>query len=130
MKKHDEGYVLAYVTVVLLIFCLVATTILTGALHNLQSQQKAIARMQDQYAAEGMIEKVVAQRTAYSFSTDTDFGNPNIACTEVDGDDVTLTVTYNTVMIKCTFDKRNGDYSLYEISTVEPTPTESGGGSE
>ena len=32
MRKHDEGYVLSYVTVVLLIFCLVATTILTGAL--------------------------------------------------------------------------------------------------
>ena len=24
MKKHDEGYVLAYVTVVLLLFCLIA----------------------------------------------------------------------------------------------------------
>lgn len=130
MKKHDEGYVLAYVTVVLLVFCLVATAILTGALRNLQNQQNTIAKMQDQYAAEGMIEKVVAQRNTYTFSTSTDFGDPNIVCTEVDGNDVTLTATYNTVMIKCTFDKSNGEYSLYEVSTVEPAPTESGGGVE
>lgn len=60
MKKHDEGYVLVYVTVVLLVFCLVATTILTGALNNLRNQQNAIAKMEDQYAAAGEIEKVIA----------------------------------------------------------------------
>lgn len=124
MKKHDEGYILAYVTVVLLIFCLVATTILTGALHNLQNQQNTIARMQDQYAAEGMIEKVVAQLGTYSFSTSTDFGDPNIVCTAVEGDIVTLTVTCNTVMITCKFDQNSGEYKLYEVSTVEPTPTD------
>lgn len=64
MKKHDEGYILAYVTVVLMIFCLVATVILTGALRNFQSQQNSIAQMKDQYAAEGMIEQVVAQLDA------------------------------------------------------------------
>lgn len=60
MKKHDEGYVLVYVTVVLLIFCLVATVILTGALRSLNAQQNAIAQMKDQYVAEGEIEKVLA----------------------------------------------------------------------
>ena len=60
MKKHDEGYILAYVTVVLLIFCLVATMILTGALKNLNHQQNAIAQMEDEYFAEGMIEQVLA----------------------------------------------------------------------
>lgn len=64
MKKHDEGYILAYVTVVLMIFCLVATVILTGALRNFQIQQNSIAQMKDQYAAEGMIEQVVAQLDA------------------------------------------------------------------
>ena len=60
MKKHDEGYVLVYVTVVLLVFCLVATTILTGALNNLRNQQNAIAQMEDKYFAEGMIEQILA----------------------------------------------------------------------
>lgn len=61
MKKHDEGYVLAYVTVVLLIFCLVAALILTGAMRNLNHQQDSIQQMKDQYVAEGMIEQVLAQ---------------------------------------------------------------------
>lgn len=61
MKKHDEGYVLAYVTVVLLIFCLVAALILTGAMRNLNHQQNSIQQMKDQYVAEGMIEQVLAQ---------------------------------------------------------------------
>jgi type II secretory pathway pseudopilin PulG len=61
MKKHDEGYVLAYVTVVLLIFCLVAAVILTGAMRNLNHQQDSIQKMKDQYVAEGMIEQVLAQ---------------------------------------------------------------------
>ncbi len=60
MKKYDEGYVLVYVMVVLVVFCLVAATILTSALRNLNHQQYEIAKMKDQYAAEGMIEKVVA----------------------------------------------------------------------
>lgn len=61
MKKHDEGYVLAYVTVVLTLFCLIATMILTSAMKNLNAQQDDIAHMKDQYEAAGMIEKVVAQ---------------------------------------------------------------------
>ena len=61
MKKHDEGYVLAYVTVVLLVFCLVATTILTGAMKNLEHQQQAQAKMEDKYFAKGMIEQIIAQ---------------------------------------------------------------------
>lgn len=65
MKKHDEGYILAYVTVVLLVFCLVATAILTGALKNLQHQQDAIAQMKDEYVAEGLIERVVIDVRAH-----------------------------------------------------------------
>lgn len=61
MKKHDEGYILAYVSVALILLSIIATAILTGALRNLNSQQNTIAQMEDQYAAEGMIEKVVAQ---------------------------------------------------------------------
>lgn len=61
MKKYDEGYVLVYVTVVLLIFCLVAAVILTGSMRNLNHQQDAIRQMKDRYVAEGMIEQVLAQ---------------------------------------------------------------------
>ncbi len=88
MKKHDEGYVLVYVTVVLLVFCLVATTILTGALRNLQHQQAANEQMKSQYVAEGDIEKVLAtldqliknnqnQSFTYGDAVDISWGNPD-----------------------------------------------------
>jgi hypothetical protein len=67
MKKHDEGYVLAYVTVVLLLFCLIATMILTGAMKNLTIQQDTVQHMKDRYAAEGMIQQVVANWSDYSW---------------------------------------------------------------
>jgi len=60
MKKHDEGYALAFVLVVMLVLCLVAVTVLSYSLDNLRQQKIAAQRMQDQYIAQGKIEKVVA----------------------------------------------------------------------
>ena len=59
-KKHDEGYVLVFVMVVIAVLSLVAITLMTGALKNLQAQSASIERMKDKYVAEGMIE-VAAQ---------------------------------------------------------------------
>lgn len=130
MKKHDEGYVLAYVTVVLLVFCLVATTILTGALRNLQTQQKINDQMKDQYVAAGMIEKVMSQWDGYesTFEKDQEVGDTGVICAEVNYGVVTLTATYGMVMITCQVE--DGEYVSYDISTVEPVPTGSGGASE
>lgn len=61
MKKHNEGYTLPLVMVVMVILCLVAVSIMSVALRNLKAQQASVQRMQDQYVAAGMIEKVVAQ---------------------------------------------------------------------
>lgn len=61
MKKNNEGYVLVFVVVVMLVLALVATAVMTFSLHSLKSQQNSIQRTQDQYAAAGEIEKVVAQ---------------------------------------------------------------------
>lgn len=123
MKKHDEGYVLAYVTVVLLVFCLVATMILTGALRNLQNQQNAIAQMKDQYAAEGMIEQVMAKWDTYKsdFEKDKEVGETGVICKEVKDDVVTLSATYGTAIITCQV--QNGKYVTYEIGAAEPTET-------
>ena len=41
MKKHDEGYALVLVLVVMLVLCLVATSVLTIALNNLKKQETA-----------------------------------------------------------------------------------------
>lgn len=60
MKKHDEGYVLTLVLVVILVITLVGTAIMTGATRNIVAQHNSVEQMKDQYAAEGEIEKVIA----------------------------------------------------------------------
>ena len=126
MKKHDEGYVLVYVTVVLLVFCLVATTILTGALNNLRNQQNAIAKMEDQYAAAGEIEKVIAQWSAYNWDsiqvsgseTKSYLPNTAVECLGKDGGTVTIRAESGTVSITCQIEVSTGKYLSYEIGGV------------
>lgn len=126
MKKHDEGYVLAYVTVILLLFCLIATGILTGAMKNLNNQQDAIQQMKDRYAAEGMIQQVIAQISPTNQLSQ----GENVWGTEVDcvwneeKDGFELTAVSGTVQITCTVDS-SGNYKTFEIGTVQ---TEAGEG--
>lgn len=61
MKKHNGGYALPLVLVVMAVLCLIATAVLTNARQGLSSQRASIQRMQDKYAAQGAIEQVVAQ---------------------------------------------------------------------
>jgi type II secretory pathway pseudopilin PulG len=127
VKKHDEGYVLAYVTVVLLLFCLIATMILTGAMKNMTNQQNTIQQMKDRYAAEGMIQQVIANWNSYQWSSYTE-ENTQIETTgvyymgKVDGA-IKLTASSGTVQITCTVDS-NGKYQSFDIGTA---PTESTG---
>ena len=65
MKKHNEGYSLVLVLVVLVLMSLVASFILSVSLKNLQSQTAAVSRMEDKYTAAGEIEKIVAQLEAF-----------------------------------------------------------------
>ena len=60
-NKHNEGYTLPLVMVVLLVLAIVAVTIMTTAMNNMLRQQSFIDTMKDQYAAQGEIEKIVAQ---------------------------------------------------------------------
>lgn len=60
-NKHNEGYTLPLVMVVLLVLAIVAVTIMTTSLKNMQRQQSFIETMKAQYAAQGEIEKIVAQ---------------------------------------------------------------------
>lgn len=61
MRKNNDGYVLPFVLVVMIVLTIIATSLMTAALRNLQSQQKFTERMETKYAAEGEIEKIVAQ---------------------------------------------------------------------
>ena len=61
MKKHDDGYVLPFVLMVMIVLCILSTSLMTAALRNLKNQQKFTEQMAEKYAAEGEIEKIVAQ---------------------------------------------------------------------
>lgn len=61
MKKHDEGYALVLVLVVVLVLNIAAVGLMTLTLNNLKTQRNLVDRMVDKYAAQGEIEKVVAQ---------------------------------------------------------------------
>ena len=60
MKKHNEGYALPFVLVVLVVMSLIAVGIMDFSLRNLESQQKTIQRIEAKYEAAGKIEKIVA----------------------------------------------------------------------
>ena len=124
MKKHDEGYVLAYVTVVLLLFSLIATMILTGAMKNMTAQQDTIQRMKDRYAAEGMIQQVIAEDITEEDKTSIDpEGNvvQSLVVITVDGKK-NVTARYGSVVITCVI-KADGSYELFEIGGVpDETP--------
>lgn len=60
MKKRNEGYTLPLVLVVMIVLCLVAVGVMSVSLHNLQAQKASVSRMQDKYAAQGELEKAVA----------------------------------------------------------------------
>lgn len=129
MKKHDEGYVLAYVTVILLLFCLIATMILTGAMKNMTNQQDTIQRMKDRYAAEGMIQKAVVQiqkgqtpseeHTEYADDGVTVIGTLTAKVVEGGWE---LVGSSGTVQITCTVDS-NGQYKSFEIGATATEPT-------
>lgn len=116
MKKHDEGYVLAYVTVVLLLFCLIATMILTGAMKNLTIQQDTVQHMKDRYAAEGMIQQVIAN--GFQVSEELDYF---VDCEEVENGHL-LIVRSGTVQITCTVDS-SGKYKTFDIDAAPSEPT-------
>ncbi len=60
-KKHEEGYALVFVLVVMIVLCTVALSLMGIALRNMHAQTSSIERMQDKYKAQGEIEVVVSK---------------------------------------------------------------------
>ena len=109
MFKRNDGYALSYVLVVLLVLAIIATAVMAPPLRNLQLQQASIERMQDKYAAQGMIEQVVAQlHTSGSISSES--GNP--------------TVTFNETEKKCTVKAKNGNTIIDAVIKVTDNTTD------
>lgn len=70
MKKNNDGYVLPFVLVVMIVLCIMSASLMTAAFRNLQMQQKFTDRMVDKYEAQGEIEKAVAQLKQDLFTQD------------------------------------------------------------
>lgn len=87
MKKHDEGYVLPLVLVVMIVMCLIATSLMSFSLQNLKSQQASIERMAEKYEAEGIIEIILTKLGGINVSElkDTINGTNNGYVLEVNG---------------------------------------------
>lgn len=60
LKKDTGGYALLYVLVIVMVLAAISMMICTVALRNLQSQETAVERMADKYAAQGEIERIKA----------------------------------------------------------------------
>ena len=74
MKKHDEGYALVMVLIVMLVLCTVAGSVLAISTGNLQKQQESFKRMEERYEAAGLIEAAVARIKAGLKSLDSNSG--------------------------------------------------------
>lgn len=66
LRKDQGGYALLYVLVVIILLCAVAMMICTVSMQNLTAQQKSVERMVDKYAAQGEVEKILAQISSIS----------------------------------------------------------------
>lgn len=64
MKKHDEGYTLLLVVVVLLVLGIVSAALMSMTVTNLKNQRNSVNRMKEKYSAQGELEIITAQLEA------------------------------------------------------------------
>lgn len=79
MRKHQEGYVLVYVMVAVVLLSLLGAAACSIAVNNLKAQQTSVARMKDEYAAEGEIEKFCAKIKGSEYSDTTKYNTVEAA---------------------------------------------------
>ena len=60
-KRNTEGYVLAYLLIVIAVMGAIAATLMTSTVQVMASQQNSIQYMKDKYEAMGEVEKLVAE---------------------------------------------------------------------
>ena len=65
-KRNEEGYVLAYVMVVIFVVCSIAVALMSYSLNTIKTQENMIQRMTDKYEAMGEIERIVAEIETYN----------------------------------------------------------------
>lgn len=132
--KQNDGYALAYVLVVLLVLAAIAFAVMTLSLNALERQQSSLNNMKDKYAAQGMVEQVVAQMehaddkellqvlAKYTYDDANPERNPYCEKNAEDGEEI------YTVIAQSTNTKVTATFTLTEIRepvTIDPiTPVE------
>lgn len=125
--KNNGGYVLIYVLVVFALLSALAGTVSGVALKNLRAQEAAITRMGHLYAAEGEIEKLVAeaqnQTSSEGFKNCIGADDPintntyRVNYTASNGG-VTVTATVDFT-VKVETDPTSGDETSFDVTEVE-----------
>lgn len=140
MKKHNEGYTLPLVMVVLLVLAIVAVTIMTTSMNNMLRQQGFIETMKNQYAAQGEIEKIVAQLENIGIGTSAQIPFSILTFTKGQGDakdELSGTMRSKcgegeaAVIVECSYtisasgiqSDDNGNYTIPEESTISMEST-------
>ena len=101
MKKHNEGYTLVLVLVVMLVMSLLCTVTFTAAMQNLKFQKITAQRMSDTYAAEGELEKVTARLETAVIDPNSTYVYPvQVVLLDADDDKMTVEPNGNTLTIK------------------------------
>lgn len=139
MKKHDEGYVLPLVLVVMIVMCLIATSLMSFSLQNLKSQQASIERMADKYVAEGAIEVAVAKLIDCELSDATETVQKAInqtGCEIIEckiSDDhasFTATVKHDNISVSCVLNLIEEDGIIKAVTYERYDITNTGGNAE
>ena len=63
-KRNTEGYVLAYLLIVITVMGVIAATLMTSTLQVVQAQEHSLVYMKDKYEAMGAVEKLLAELDA------------------------------------------------------------------
>lgn len=108
MRKHDEGYALPFVLVVMTVLIIIALGVMGYAQRNLEAQKNSIVRMQEKYAAAGPIEQILAagesaiavdfyQTEALRFKVDTETGILTVVSSQSADSDVWIFATMEPI---------------------------------
>mgnify|MGYP007101878789 CR=1 FL=1 len=121
MKKHQEGYVLVYVLVILFVLtalCLVSSTV---ALRNWRVQNAAVKEMQDRYEAEGRVEVIASTLKGKSFETDEENAVDKLKEFINNSDDLSVDSTLDQGAVVVTADGAKAAYPVWCIHTEGST---------
>lgn len=95
MKKNQDGYILIYVLVIILVMGAVTAGVMSASIRNLHAQKVYGQQMQELYEAEGIAEQLVAEIGAQSGTLlFTEMGPDDLPVTDEEGH-----IVYNSINI-------------------------------